>query len=146
MTEGDARRRGLPRLAAEGEDAAHLLHAAEVRNAWLATAAAAAESEDRESGVWELRAEAAGSSSCAAPDDDAAPCKMVSGVLSHGQLPGIKLSPFTAHSDDHQKWKAASAYERERIHAVADTARLHEKRRALATKPGTCCNTDTFLL
>ena len=68
--EGDARRRGLPRLAAEGDDAAHLLHAAEVRNAWLATAAATAESEDRESGVWEMRAEAAGSSSRAAPDDD----------------------------------------------------------------------------
>ena len=37
---------------------------------WGAFAAATAESEDRESGVWELRAEAAGSSSRAAPDDD----------------------------------------------------------------------------
>ena len=41
-------------MHAEGEDASHLLHASEVRNAWLESAMREAEVEDRTSGVWDL--------------------------------------------------------------------------------------------
>lgn len=42
------------KMHVEGEDAAHLMHALEVRNDWLSSAMAQAEDEDRSSGVWDL--------------------------------------------------------------------------------------------
>ena len=48
-----ANRRGAL-MHAEGASAEHLLHAVQVRDAWLAAAMKEAEDEDRASGVWEL--------------------------------------------------------------------------------------------
>ena len=43
-------------MHAEGEGAAHLLHAAEVRSEWLKGAMEEAEATDKASGVWDMKA------------------------------------------------------------------------------------------
>jgi len=52
-----AHHRCCPRMHSEGETAEHILHMAEVRNAWLAAAMREAEEDDREEGVWDLAAD-----------------------------------------------------------------------------------------
>ena len=58
------------------------------------------------------------------------------GALAHRQLPGIELAPFAAHRHQHQQRQAAGLVQRQHVDAVADAARLHQQRAALAAEPG----------
>ena len=55
---------------------------------------------------------------------------------AHRHLPGIELLPLAAHGDQHQQRKAAGPCKRQHVDAIAEPARLHQQRGALAAEPG----------
>src|SRR5690606_9703013 len=79
-------------------------------------------------------------------DDDARRFQDVGSGLSHGQLPRVELPPLAAHRDEHQQREAARTDQSERVHDVADAARLHERNGFLAAEPGAGAHPDGFEL
>ena len=64
---------------------------------------------------------------------------------SHRHLPGIELLPLAAHRDEHQQRKTAGPRQREHVDAIAEAARLHQQRGALAAEPGARGQRDALL-
>src|SRR5579864_7167281 len=70
----------------------------------------------------------------------------VLGDGAHRHLPRIELAELATHGDQDDAAEAAIAQKRKHIDAIADAARLHQERRALAAERGAGDQADAFLL
>ena len=70
----------------------------------------------------------------------------VLGDRAHRHLPRIELAELAAHRHQEDAAETAIAQQRKHIDAIADAARLHQERRALAAERGAGDEADAFLL